>query len=201
MAGSIYEFFGYRAVDNSPEARAAADNRVCPFLQTQCIKTLNDGAIAGVCAIKPITSDPVICCPIRLYADHYRILLKIAILAFGVPASLVPGMQARFAAANEGTEVIAVFGKGWGGELRLPKKGGSGNYFVDWILARISSSGELQEFVAVEVQTMDTTGNYRNGRSELLEGRRGVVNTSVGINWENVSKRIIPQLIYKGRTA
>ena len=32
----------------------------------------------------------------------------------------------------------------------------------------------------------------------MLDGRRVVADT-VGLNWENVSKRIIPQLIYKGQ--
>ena len=33
----------------------------------------------------------------------------------------------------------------------------------------------------------------------MLEPDRAVVDSAVGLNWENVSKRIIPQLIYKGQ--
>lgn len=93
---------------------------------------------------------------------------------------------------------IAVFGHGWGGELRLPQRAGTGSYFVDWVLARLDENGELAEFTAIEVQTIDTTGNYREARTALLENR-SVISDTVGLNWENVSKRIIPQLIYKGQ--
>jgi len=199
MAGSIFEFFGYRAADSSRAAREAASTYYCPFIDDMCDKTLNDGSISGVCSIKPIKGPAVICCPNRMYMNNHRMLLEIANYAFGSHAGLVPGNQARVVAANNETAVIGVFGKRWGGELRLPKKSGHGNYFVDWILALVSKEGKLEEFVAVEVQTMDTTGNYRNGRDELLKGNRTDIKTSVGINWENVSKRILPQLIYKGQ--
>ena len=62
----------------------------------------------------------------------------------------------------------------------------------------MGTTGQLEEFVAVEVQTIDTTGNYRNGFSALKDDR-SVIKTTAGLNWENVSKRILPQLIYKGQ--
>ena len=62
----------------------------------------------------------------------------------------------------------------------------------------MDGAGELVEFTAVEVQTIDTTGNYRTARDSLLN-RREVVSDTAGFNWENVSKRIIPQIIYKGQ--
>jgi Restriction endonuclease NotI len=64
----------------------------------------------------------------------------------------------------------------------------------------ISVTGELLEFVPVEVQSMDTTGSYQPewyrlfGRT-LPEGR---FKKGSNINWENVNKRIIPQLMSKG---
>lgn len=93
---------------------------------------------------------------------------------------------------------VAVFGKGWGGELRLPQRKGVGSYFVDWVLARLDACGELAELTAIEVQTIDTTGSYGNARKSLSEERKVIADT-VGLNWENVSKRIIPQIIYKGQ--
>lgn len=74
MAGTIWEFFGYRADDHSAAAVAAATDKRCPFLNEVCEKRLSDGAVSGVCAIKPVTSAPVICCPIRLYADDYLLI-------------------------------------------------------------------------------------------------------------------------------
>lgn len=199
MTARIWEFFGYRAEDRSPEAVASAADRRCPYLGATCEKRLSDGAIAGVCSIKPTKSGPVICCPIRLYANQYRPLYDVARLAFEADFDLVAGGEAATRAKERARQVVAVFGKRWGGELRLPQKGGTGSYFVDWVLALLDTRGRLREFVAVEVQTIDTTGNYRNGREGLLSPERANPPTTAGLNWENVNKRILPQLIYKGQ--
>lgn len=53
------------------------------------------------------------------------------------------------------------------------------------------------EFAALEVQTMDTIGNYRQEREAILNGHP-YSGSSASPNWENVNKRILPQLIYKG---
>ena len=200
MAGYISEFFGYQAEDSSEAALIAAEQKRCPFLKTQCTKILSrDRAISGVCAIqqKSANSPRVICCPIRIYADDYKMLYTISRSAFGRDLNLYAGRVAVAKAIQEGG-AVAVFGHGWGGELRLPQREGTGSYFVDWVLARLDETGELVEFTAIEVQTIDTTGNYRDAREALLDGRR-IEQSTVGLNWENVSKRIIPQLIYKGQ--
>lgn len=198
MAGIIWEFFGYRPDDNSLDARKAVKSSLCPFVNQECEKHFNDGVVSGVCTIKPMTTGPVICCPIRLYAENYKILKSVASKAFGDGLNLIPGRDAVAHSKNTKEPCVAVFGKRWGGELRLPQRAGNGGYFVDWVLAKIDKTGELEEFVAVEVQTIDTTGNYRNGYESLIKGN-GVEKTTVGLNWENVSKRILPQLIYKGQ--
>ena len=124
-------------------------------------------------------------------------LRTIANNAFSMNLNLYAGRAAVDKSKSEGG-AIAVFGHGWGGELRLPQREGTGSYFVDWVLARLDANGELVEFTAIEVQTIDTTGNYRDARQALEDGRE-IVPCTVGLNWENVSKRIIPQLIYKGQ--
>ncbi|MCM1064306.1 MAG: hypothetical protein NC420_07510 [Eubacterium sp.] len=200
MAGYIAEFFGYRAEDSSDEALRAVAQKRCPFLGTQCTKILSrDNIVSGVCAIRQKTegSPNVICCPVRIYAEDYKMLHTIANNAFGMDLNLYDGRTAVSQACNEGG-AIAVFGHGWGGELRLPQREGTGSYFVDWVLARLDGNGELVEFTAIEVQTIDTTGNYRDARNALQDSRT-IIPCTVGLNWENVSKRIIPQLIYKGQ--
>ncbi|EUB16430.1 restriction endonuclease NotI [Shuttleworthella sp. MSX8B] len=200
MAGYISEFFGYRAEDSSAVALCAANQKRCPFLGTQCTKVLSrDRTVSGVCSIHQSSdkSPDVICCPIRIYADDYKMLKTIARSAFKKEYNLYSGRAAVARAKNEGG-AIAVFGHGWGGELRLPQRKGTGSYFVDWVLALLDEAGELIEFTAIEVQTIDTTGNYREARAALLKDR-SLKSDTVGLNWENVSKRIIPQLIYKGQ--
>ena len=118
-------------------------------------------------------------------------------MLFGMDLNIYAGRAAVDQARNGGG-AIAVFGHGWGGELRLPQREGTGSYFVDWVLARLDATGELVEFTAIEVQTIDTTGNYRDAR-QALQDNRTIIPCTVDLNWENVSKRIIPQLIYKGQ--
>lgn len=200
MAGYISEFFGFRATDKSEKALLAAAKNACPFIGSFCTKILaRDKTIAGVCSVRQKTagSPNVICCPIRLYADNYKMLYEIAERAFNMKLNLYAGRNAILKAKQE-KGAVAVFGKGWGGELRLPQRKGSGSYFVDWVLARLDGNGELAELTAIEVQTIDTTGSYGNARKALAENRE-VISDTVGLNWENVSKRIIPQLIYKGQ--
>lgn len=197
MAITIIEFFGYGPTDPSEAATGARQSMACPFVEGQCTKRLGrDGIISGVCTVKPAKSGPVIICPNRLYAGSYRILADIAREAFGKGMHLIPAQDLGHT-VHDGREVV-VFGKRWGKELRLPSRKDHGGYFVDWILAHIGTDGQLESFVAVEVQSMDTTGNYRAEREAYLKGEDYRKNSPGGINWENVSKRILPQLIYKG---
>ena len=202
MSGFISEFFGYRAEDNSTLAAQNVSRQVCPFLGSYCTKALGDRSnrtLSGVCSVRQGSagSPSVICCPNRMYAENYKMLSTIAEKAFRVSLNLYSGRLA-VAKARQENGAIAVFGHGWGGELPLPKRQGRGSYYVDWILARLDGAGELVEFTAIEVQTIDTTGSYKNARSALID-RQTIEKDTVGLNWENVSKRIIPQIIYKGQ--
>ena len=204
MAGTIVDFFGYLSTDKTDAAKLASARRQCPFLGKQCTKPVAEddaGGISGACAVAQIKdATPTICCPIRLYADDYKMLKIIAYKSFGVDLNLYSGKNklALYKAKEEGG-AVAVYGHDWGGELKLPKRDGVGNYFVDWILARLDGEGNLVEFTAIEVQTIDTTGNYRLSRLALFEPERRIVKSTVGLNWENVNKRIIPQIVYKGQ--
>ncbi len=198
MASRIIEFFGYAPTDDSALARRARTDMRCPFIRDNCQKTLSDKTISGVCTLQPMTSGPVICCPYRLYADEYRILHDVAETAFRGRVELVPGNLAKMHDVPPGKIKVAVFGKRWGKELRLPNRGRAGGYFVDWVLARLNDKDVLEEFVAVEVQSIDTTGNYQAERDAYLRGKTYSGSSTAGFNWENVNKRILPQLIYKG---
>jgi hypothetical protein len=194
MASRIIEFFGYDPEDRSFAAVEMRAQMKCPFLGRRCVKTLSDGLISGACTLKSIGGRPVICCPIRLYANNYRNLHDVARIAFDPDIPLLPAKDI----AKRTGECVAVFGKGWGKELRLPTRGRSGAYFVDWVLAHVSAKGDLMSFVAVEVQSIDTTGNYRTERETYLKEEVFSGRSSAGFNWENVNKRILPQIIYKG---
>ena len=187
-------FFGYSPTDNSPIAVEHRKKHFCPFLKRLCTKKLRNGELSGACSLETSSGKKVICCPIRLYADDYAILSDVASVAFGTDIDLVPSNSRPL----ESRECIVVFGKGWGKELRLPNRGRAGSYFVDWVLAHVDAQGELVGFVAVEVQSIDTTGNYGDERKAYLKGENFKGKSTAGLNWENVNKRILPQIIYKG---
>jgi hypothetical protein len=74
-----------------------------------------------------------------------------------------------------------------------------GSFYTDWVLAQITQGGELGSYVGVEVQSIDITGNYRAAQAGYMNGIAQPRPSGHGLNWENVNKRILPQLIFKGR--
>ncbi|WP_084026954.1 NotI family restriction endonuclease [Mycobacterium avium] len=203
MSATIYEWYGYRVEDRSEVAASTAAARHCPFTYGACIKD------SGACSIEPFRSgERVVICPRRLYFDDYSFLTHIAEDAFsdllvdigphGRP-SLVSASQARQVATTNGVSQVGVFGGAWDSEVRLPSTmgGGSGGYSVDFTLIVIDPTGELIRLTPVEVQSIDTTGSLRTSVAGLVRAREAVP-SGVGLNWENVNKRILPQLIQKG---
>jgi hypothetical protein len=95
-------------------------------------------------------------------------------------------------------ESIVALGKNSGKEVQVGR-----HLSMDWVLARIVDA-QLVEYVGIEVQSIDITGNYRDawhGYKNLPETRTSVdqiPSSSHGLNWANVHKRLIPQLIRKG---
>jgi len=199
MARKIHEYFGFPAGHSTPEAEIYRTGELCPFVDGKCIKKIqldSNRRICGVCSLKPTQSEAVVTCPQRMYAENHKILREVAEIAFGKSLPLMSGTTVMESGCED--EVLAVFGKGFGKELRLPNRGHGGSYFVDWILARIDRGNNLAEFTALEVQTIDTTGNYRDEFRSLLDGTEFTGRSTANPNWENVNKRILPQIIYKG---
>jgi hypothetical protein len=157
---------------------------------------------SGLCSASA-TKNPavVICCPQRPYADDYTILRRVCSSAFG-PA--VPLLTSSVSQLPENGAAIP-FGQRMGKELKVHSRGS--NYSFDWIIALVNGCGELIEFVAVEVQTIDTTGSYRRQSYDLQKANKGKgilgfaqpeAGKSSNFNFENVNKRILPQSITKG---
>lgn len=206
MALRIVEFFGYAPLD--PAGLVSAVANLCPFVNASCIKPNH-----GSCAVEQSEGGAVIVCPNRLYEGGHRMLGDIAIQAFGPGVELTPAgeIARRKSAGTLSGNEVAVFGKYWGSELSIPQpraaddEEDAGGFYIDYILARLDVTGAVAEFTAAEIQTIDTTGSYKEQSDAYFNGNpftdsRG--NTpgwsKSGLNWANVSKRIVPQLIYKG---
>ena len=200
MPLKITELFGY-----APAAKEFGDavrSRICPFIDTGCRKNFSDGMVSGLCSASA-TKDPtpVICCPQRLYANDYQVLRRVCNSAFGSHIPMLTNLRGGIPAGG----AAIPFGQRLGKELKVKSRGSS--YSFDWIIAQVDSNGELLEFVAVEVQTIDTTGSYRRQSWDLQSassggGIEGFAQPDTGkssnFNFENVNKRILPQLITKG---
>jgi len=191
----LTELFGYSPTDTSLEARSLWNMGACPFTKTKCIKHNHDQSIIyGTCSVHSFGKD-VIICPFRLYAENYMSLRRVSEDAFGsnLPFYLFKEYVAKRA---EPQTCIVALGQTSGWEVKI-----GNSMSMDWILAKVDK-GTLQEYVGVEVQSIDITGNYRDAwhaYKNYKEGSKQVIPSSAhGYNWANVHKRIIPQLIRKG---
>ncbi|KFI90859.1 NotI-like restriction endonuclease [Bifidobacterium saguini DSM 23967] len=205
MSGYIKEMFGLPVEGSDEETQRAWASRICPFLGSVCTKRRHDGTAAGVCSVRQSGDPtPVICCPIRLYADNYHLLIEVASDAFDKSEDelcLVAGGPEAIDMARSVTDrtVVAVFGHGWGHELPLPVPSNiRSTVSIDWIMVELDSSGQVSQFCAAEVQTIDTTGSHANAARELMD-TGNVIRDTVGLNWANVRKRIFTQIVYKGQ--
>lgn len=203
MASTIHEFYGARP--GTAESRRNAAAQRCPFIDGPCKKK-----DIGACSLKMAKSEPVIICPNRLYGDGFKVIADVAAKALSGRNELV-GVEEfkrlRDAGLWDGTKAV-VFGQGFDGELSLtgPKDedGRRSQFKIDYIVCAISAEMELVELAAIEVQTIDISNSYRpaaeyfhtlSGNAQIDETR---ITAKAGLNWENVNKRILPQIIYKG---
>ena len=106
----------------------------------------------------------------------------------------------RFYSADFLSDVIAHC---WPGDepanpriAREVKMTGFGN--VDFVIADIAHTGEIAQFLSVELQAMDITGSVMPAYRALREGRDVDRRPTYGLNWSNVYKRFVTQLIRKG---
>jgi len=70
---------------------------------------------------------------------------------------------------------------------------------VDFVIADIDeSTGQVREFISVELQAVDITGSVEPAYQGVVSNQNLNVPPAHGFNWANVRKRYISQLISKG---
>ncbi|WPD20990.1 MAG: NotI family restriction endonuclease [Candidatus Electrothrix scaldis] len=192
----LVEVFGYAPDDLSKEARSLWNIGACPFVNKPCIKINHDQTITyGTCAVTSPYGD-IIICPNRLYANNYKILNRISNDALGdIPFLLFDQYVTN---RTKLSDCVVALGKNSGKEVQVGR-----HLSMDWVLARVKDA-ELIEYVGIEIQSIDITGNYRDawhGYKNLpssSEFADSIPSSNHGLNWANVHKRLIPQLIRKG---
>lgn len=173
----VGEVLGLRAVSGvDPKA---TDFR-CPFIDSKCPKrsTAYPGEPYPVCSVwrgnrEPLNpAEDLICvCPKRFYAVDF---LK------DVTERCWPGAQPKNPQIAH--EVMMT---------------GFGN--VDFVIADMLPDGKIGQFLSVELQAIDITGSVSKAYAALRQGvEPDGKRPTFGLNWDNVYKRYITQLVRKG---
>lgn len=167
----VAELFGFPTDDTSDVARHFRDGQLCPFLDAPCVKK-SEGMRLGTCSMRRRDGDPIVICPKR----------------FAENGEELPGIIAREAEPPHELTVVP--------EVRVGRLGR-----MDWLLARLDDNGyPVGAIYGVEAQAVDTTGSLRPYVEAFLAGHDWqAIEHPHGINWRNVYKRIVPQLLAKGR--
>jgi len=185
---TLVEVFGHAPTDVSPSARKFWNLSACPFIGKACTKFDHTNTICyGTCSVTN-TGQNVIICPNRLYAKNYETIKLVSRDAFGkLPFMLFDEYIKK---SSQKLECIVALGQNSGREVKLAKMS------MDWILAHIKN-GALVEYVGIEVQSIDITGNYRDAWYAARDRKPVIPPSGHGLNWANVHKRLIPQIIRK----
>ncbi|KAA0215808.1 MAG: hypothetical protein EDM82_05875 [Cyanobacteria bacterium CYA] len=69
---------------------------------------------------------------------------------------------------------------------------------VDLVIAELDDANAVRAFVSVELQAVDITGSVEPAYQSLLGNAQVEGKISYGLNWANVRKRYVSQLISKG---
>jgi len=190
----IVEIFGYAPDDLSNVSRSLWNLGACPFIEKACTKTNHDQTIIyGTCSVTSPYGDCIIC-PNRMYENRYASLKRVAIDAFGDSLEFLT-YEEYIPRRNDLSECVVALGQTSGKEVKLGT-----SLSMDWVLARVDN-GDLVEYVGIEVQSIDITENYRDNwyaYKNLTSSDTLIPKSGHGMNWANVHKRLIPQLIRKG---
>lgn len=173
----IGEILGERALKGADPAAKAF---LCPFIASTCPKRsqkLGGTESYPVCTIwkgTPVAPAPetdLICvCPKRFYAIDF----------------LADVIDHCWPGAAPSHPRIAP-------EVKMD---GFGN--VDFVIADIGNDGQIGQFLSVELQAIDITGSVFSAYQALQTGADLGRRPTYGLNWDNVYKRYITQLVRKG---
>lgn len=179
MPSKVLELFGYPTWAHADWKTVVAGQH-CPYLGKKCIKVRKsepDLAI-GTCTVRYSDDKSVVICPFRL-TERRQVFTD----ALHLLTSHEPGNELH---------VIP--------EISVP--GGH----IDYFLASVKK-GKVQDFVGVELQTLDTTGTVFPERQRFIQEHGLPVSAadvnstkSFGMNWKMTAKTILVQLHHKIET-
>jgi hypothetical protein len=145
----------------------------CPFINSTCTKKGHAFVPYPVCSVWASTRNPnlVCACPVRFYQTNF---------VQDIVENCWPGPAPRNLKISYEVK-MAKFGK------------------VDVVLADIDPrTGQVLQFVSVELQAVDFTGSVELAYSALINSTELQIRPKNDPNWANVRKRLISQIIVKG---
>ncbi|MGI5869721.1 MAG: NotI family restriction endonuclease [Kiritimatiellia bacterium] len=177
----IVEFFGQATDTPGIDWRRVVADQQCPFLNKCCYKVRksNPEISIGTCTVLyGREPEPIMICPTRLVQRGQIFTDCLHLLTCHEP----------------GNELHLV--------SEVPVPGGS----VDYVLVS-AKEGKVQDFVGIELQTLDATGTVWPERQRLLK-KLNVTRTknvedskkSFGMNWKMTAKTILVQMHHKVQT-
>lgn len=177
---AIGELLGRRAKKGFDPAAAQYE---CPFIKKPCLKrsqNLDNNEPYPVCTLwkyrapsrgPAVTAEDLIfVCPKRFYAVDF--LKEVIDYCWPGEAPKNPRVAPEV------------------------KMAGFGN--VDFVIADVQDSGEVDQFLSVELQAIDITGSAFPAYAAMRAGQDLERRPTYNFNWDNVYKRYITQLIRKG---
>lgn len=187
----IVEIFGYAPNDTTDECRSLWRLGACPFVNIPCTKKNHESTVIyGTCSVTSPYGDCVIC-PNRLYVNNFEVLHAVARDAFGDIPFYTYAEYIRHRRNRE--PCVVALGMHSGHEISINR-----TCSMDWVLARVENF-QLTEYTGIEVQSIDITGNYRDNwyAYKNISENAIIPKSEHGMNWANVHKRLIPQIIRK----
>lgn len=177
---NVNELFGfYTGGDTLPDLKYALTKQSCPFNGRPCYKTRksNPDTAIGTCSlIFDNINQPILICPEPLTKKGKAFTDCLQFIAASIAGSDLYLIP----------EVKTSVGR------------------IDYILAAFRSN-QLLDFVAIELQTLDTTGSIWNERQKLLIENGYAVDAgearspAASLNWRMTAKTILAQLVQKSQ--
>lgn len=175
------EIFGHPSDVQTNQIIKDRQKHWCPFLQQVCWKQSRNLDIPfGVCSVQ-YNDQVVATCPSRFLQDK-RVFLDVATHHFGSTHDLLLFPEVRISTKAKSGRIVT--------------------YTFDYVIVKHSPlSTNIEDFVVVELQTVDTTNTGELVRAfQAIMAGENIQNESYGfgMNWANVWKRAFMQILKKG---
>ena len=181
MDNKVLEFFNFPTINKKLSWEKIVEKQHCGYINKKCLKIRKSepGISIGTCSVSyGKDKKSIIICPHRMLEKQKIFFDCLHLLTTHEP----------------GNELHVV------SEISIP--GGSVDYFLV-----SANDNKIEDFIGIEIQTLDTTGTVWPERQRFLDKNRLKVNKldkkskkTFGINWKMTAKTILVQLHHKIQT-